>query len=170
VTDWLEGERIRSVWTGREALLVITNLRVLVLWEGDGLFRESGWHLGREFLFSNFGEPTVDGAHHLRLIEEFPPRVAERFAVDDPPTLRAALEEAVALGKVEWARRRRQALPSLAAPRPPDPRVALAFGATAPSTAREPCRYCGNRIPTATDRCPFCAAPLRPSRRAAPER
>ena len=153
--DWVERETVRSVWPAREGLLVISDLRCVVLWEGDGVFREKGWHASREYFFFNFAEPRAVGRRHVRIAEEFSEARHDRLEVDDPPTLVRALAEAAALGKAEWARRR-----AVGAARHPAVPVNAPVRDGAPGFApSDPCGYCGNRVDPTFARCPFCGAP-----------
>jgi hypothetical protein len=161
----LDDERIVAVWRSRSGYLVLTNLRVVSLWQRPRLLdllglEEGGWQEGPDFFLYGLAPPRVIG----RLVELEGPAAEEasrtRFQVQDPAAVAAAIAEEIPKGRALWEARRARVLAQIrsrstapsSSPRGPVREVVRVV-------VRVPCRYCGCLMDEGAARCPTCGAP-----------
>jgi hypothetical protein len=161
----LDDERIVAVWRTHSGFLVLTNLRVVSLWQRAKLFDLLGldgseWHEGPDFFLYALAPPRALG----RFVEVEGAAADEadrgRFLVQDPAAVAAAIAEEIPKGRALWEARRARvqaqvrALPT-STPSPPSGPVREVVRVV----VRVPCRYCGCLMDEGAARCPTCGAP-----------
>lgn len=159
--EFLGGESILRCWKTGLGFLVMTNLRVVEVWRKPELLADSHWHTGPSYFFYDLASPRVVASRFVELTEEADPTLqGSRFLVRDPGAVRDEIDAARPAGRAEWERRRATARAAAAsrraAPPMPPPTVVREI---VREVVKVRCRYCGNLMEEAADRCPFCGAP-----------
>lgn len=158
--DWLGEESVVRSWETHRGWLLLTELRVIFVWAGDGLFTERGWHAGPVFFLFALHAPTVEHARFLRLTGS--DGASSRFEFRDPGAVAQALEAARGPGLQEWNRRKaaRAVAGTLATSRSVEVRPTFVREVVR-EYVRVPCRYCGHLVDVGRASCPTCGALLR---------
>ncbi len=160
----IEDERVLSVWKAAAGFLVLTNFRVVTLWQPRTVLEllragSKEWHEGPDFFLFQLAPPAVRGAY-LELTgadaQSFRVRVA------NPVEVAATISQELPRARALWLERRarvqdrlRLTEPRSTSPPPPAVREIVRV------VVRVPCRYCGALMDEGSTRCPTCGAAQR---------
>jgi hypothetical protein len=157
-----EDERLIRCWRTARGYLVLTNLRVGVVWPVPELLRKASWEEGPQYFFYNLRRPTVLLGRFVELKEAYDEQGrSTRFLVSEPEVVADEIAAQIGPGRAEWDARRETTRRQMETRR----RVRAARTGGGPAGAGAltypyPCQFCGNPIPIGARQCPSCGAPV----------